>query len=867
MKKKRPFLAGEKNIAKRENIVKRKNIAVVAVIALIAVFALVALMFFSDKLDRFVGRAGEQPVPQCSDGIDNDEDGLKDWGFTNKNDPFCSSPFDNIEADKSQTDISWNDFPDFNLHPSLIAVYGGIQLNGCHPGTQICVEDVGTAPLRKGFTHIATFVGLNNEQLASIPPKNRAIGFSSWGGNSGWCEDVKNQPLLKYLLPWNNNLAAFKKCADKELAYFAAFFPDSTNNMPQADILVDDLEVVGPYDQLILDIRKNKEAAKHIPDAFKKLSDQDFLNQYKHDEAWNYNNVIGYPKQRGFKGRISAYGDVPLAIEYGWLYYEDITFDEWTSKEIFTRTCSKDNQWFESCANYVTFNFNNYMAKPGKDFFRPGKLITETLDILTPSGYYAYGYGRKYDKNTWLVAGTQLFTGLFAVDVNTAFSQGKPVIIFRSMRYFTGNVQKDGLPGVDPWMAHATAIFTYFTKNAGQYLWDYMGFDVNVKSPAQTSENRIAYDNFIYGLYRLSRYKQFFEGDYKTYHPIDGRELSRMAGKGQEKKATIWRGIIKEDGTQMLVAAYNPFADFNEATKFQIICPPDVAACKKGDVLDEVETMGLNVWLGVCDLAKGGCVGDEGGKVAKCGNGLKELGEQCDDGNKDDTDSCLNNCKNAICGDGFKGPGEQCDDGNKDDTDSCLNSCVNATCGDGYVQGGVEQCDDGNNITEPFCFYGIPTCTICNADCSAQLITSGPYCGDKKADLEYGETCDDGNLVNGDGCDRYCKLEAPKEEKKEEGKGLNLISYPPQNNVYKTNITATTDLSGVELTAYTVLKDVNGTVLTAQSQKIPGMKLGESLLISLNYPDKVASKTVIIYDKLPNQGGKVFVEINVEYKK
>ncbi|MEW5897302.1 MAG: DUF4215 domain-containing protein, partial [Nanoarchaeota archaeon] len=67
--------------------------------------------------------------------------------------------------------------------------------------------------------------------------------------------------------------------------------------------------------------------------------------------------------------------------------------------------------------------------------------------------------------------------------------------------------------------------------------------------------------------------------------------------------------------------------------------------------------------------------------ISRCGDGVEDPEEECDDGNQDNTDSCLNNCKNAICGDGFKGPGEQCDDGNQDNTDSCLNSCVNATCG------------------------------------------------------------------------------------------------------------------------------------------------------------------------------------------
>jgi cysteine-rich repeat protein len=40
------------------------------------------------------------------------------------------------------------------------------------------------------------------------------------------------------------------------------------------------------------------------------------------------------------------------------------------------------------------------------------------------------------------------------------------------------------------------------------------------------------------------------------------------------------------------------------------------------------------------------------------------------------------------CGDGYlnMAAGEECDDGNNDDTDACRNDCTNAFCGDGVVQ-------------------------------------------------------------------------------------------------------------------------------------------------------------------------------------
>jgi len=78
-----------------------------------------------------------------------------------------------------------------------------------------------------------------------------------------------------------------------------------------------------------------------------------------------------------------------------------------------------------------------------------------------------------------------------------------------------------------------------------------------------------------------------------------------------------------------------------------------------------------------CELKTG-----KGGEIVAenfCGDGKRRIidGEQCDDGNADNTDSCTQYCRFAACGDGYTQPsnGEQCDDGNKNDSDSCNNSC------------------------------------------------------------------------------------------------------------------------------------------------------------------------------------------------
>ncbi len=47
-----------------------------------------------------------------------------------------------------------------------------------------------------------------------------------------------------------------------------------------------------------------------------------------------------------------------------------------------------------------------------------------------------------------------------------------------------------------------------------------------------------------------------------------------------------------------------------------------------------------------------------GGSGPVCGNGITETGEQCDDGNSTDNDSCRNNCVRATCSDGLQNQGE-----------------------------------------------------------------------------------------------------------------------------------------------------------------------------------------------------------------
>ncbi|MFT5039071.1 MAG: cysteine-rich repeat protein [Hyphomicrobiaceae bacterium] len=99
-----------------------------------------------------------------------------------------------------------------------------------------------------------------------------------------------------------------------------------------------------------------------------------------------------------------------------------------------------------------------------------------------------------------------------------------------------------------------------------------------------------------------------------------------------------------------------------------------------------------------------------------CGDGVvqAELGEECDDGDRDscETDSnCDYNCTIQACGNAVAcenivtpSLSEECDDGNDTSNDGCTPECVYEYCGDGILQTGLdEQCDDGNQDSGDTC--------------------------------------------------------------------------------------------------------------------------------------------------------------------
>lgn len=161
-----------------------------------------------------------------------------------------------------------------------------------------------------------------------------------------------------------------------------------------------------------------------------------------------------------------------------------------------------------------------------------------------------------------------------------------------------------------------------------------------------------------------------------------------------------------------------------------------------------------------------------------CGDATVQTGEECDDGNRVDDDSCTNTCRLPRCGDGIVHKGEECDDGLRNSdiaSNACRSNCTVPHCGDGAIDKG-EQCDTGSRNSDeqpnacrtsckaPGCGDGIvDKGEQCDAGTENSSTMSNacrpncrlPACGDGVVDGV--EQCDDANRIDNDSCTNSCK--------------------------------------------------------------------------------------------------------------
>ena len=265
---------------------------------------------------------------------------------------------------------------------------------------------------------------------------------------------------------------------------------------------------------------------------------------------------------------------------------------------------------------------------------------------------------------------------------------------------------------------------------------------------------------------------------------------------------------------QVLVAPGAAFVNSNPWANFSCGTPPNGPCATDGSCDD-----GVACTTDVCDVKTGQCAHALIPNCANavCGNNVLEGNEQCDDGNVINGDGCDNNCTPPSCGNGIVTAGEQCDDGNLINGDGCSAVCqiqcvTDAACTDGdpcttgdvcvggACRGTPLVCNDNNPCTNDSCSMngqcvysnntaactdGDPCTTgdacfggacragtplVCNDNnpctsdscdgksgaCAHTVIPNCSFCGNNV--LEGNEQCDDGNVINGDGCSAVCSV-------------------------------------------------------------------------------------------------------------
>lgn len=397
----------------------------------------------------------------------------------------------------------------------------------CYGGPVSTDQQVGEI-LNRGFTHIGT---PGND----VPNTKRGLIYYgvAYGGES--------QPWQRLRSPWGNDEQLYQNKWEFEHRGFSNTTDANGNPVIGVDWFVFDIErQIKSNDSILL-----LKGLPSIPAEVNALNNNDFIQAYKQELQELYFKPTKVFSDRGLlSSKVSSYADTPVLNTFA-----DIQVRSWEAWKT-----------DKSVLNPNVLNFAE--NRVGGNFYN-------SMNILMPSAYYYFDYPSPF-------APEYLSYLLFQIEVNKAWSD-KPIYPYVWLRYSANPALRYKL--IRPWMAEATAIFPFFSGASGLWLWE---------DPTTFSldSGNSAYEYFTKGLYRLSQYKDFFEGEHELVIETSAHELNRQ-------RSAVWRGVVK--GNDILVAAHNPFAkDENEET---------VVAVKYGNWSRLITLKGYEISLCAYDMS------------------------------------------------------------------------------------------------------------------------------------------------------------------------------------------------------------------------------------------------------------------------
>jgi len=425
---------------------------------------------------------------------------------------------DTFDIDTNGFAINWQQFPDFDL-PFTVVYHG------------FAPSDSMAWPLRKGFSHIS---GRGTEYIDTIWPHQRSYTWTGIANADNWAATT-NQPWRMIKSPWGNDIEGYRikwnhRLQNSVLTNYYKYHPPEGE--ARADIIVADLEWAYHSDAGILSIKYDT----LVPDYYQNLSDEDFIFEYKRDMALLYAEPLKLAVDSLHLDIIlSSYAEIP--IRRTWYGIDDTSWFGWRTDSSRLDFLMEDTT---GMMNSTFYNLHDYICPSIYNFYN-----IDTTPI-----------GKKY-----------LAYNLFQIEVNKEWSD-KEQLVYCWLNYHSGSSYTEA---IQPWMAEATAIFPFMSGIKGLYPWKPAlpyGYD--------------SYEYFIKGLYRLSQFDHFFDGEEEYVSPWSAHTSFIY-------ESPIWRGVA--NGNNILIAAQNPYANMGDTTYIKV---------SYEDWSDTIGLVGTEVFL--CDF-------------------------------------------------------------------------------------------------------------------------------------------------------------------------------------------------------------------------------------------------------------------------